>query len=761
MAERDWRATQTRTYKLIASGASPTDKAKLLVYPSDASSDFFGGINQTRFVTSSIGNDTWMFVSGAVKSKGNTTTKGVVTFGGDVFTSGVFYASAGLSGSLQRLLDGSPYLVAGPGITVATQSNGAVAVSASTIYSFSGGPGITVTNNNGAVTLSASFVAGPGITITTQSNGQIAISGSSTGASSGSVIGFGVCDFATTAKTTHTAVGQIIFNPTNYSGSVKLSAALSATGPASASIVLYNIGTSQYVHIGGPGVTTLSTTNTTPTIKESVDLKGATNFDAGQQLYELGLATENLTYPVYVGGAEFRVTGSIAEGGVVYQTTTLFSSVSAFPDSPLPRLEWVTDSIVSVLPSLYENNGLDYWRKPIRLTFQDGVQRVFSSSGPLNVLFVSSGLVGEFGMDTGSSMTARGGDSWYYLYAVPSGSNTSTGSIAVVASDVAPSGVFATNNYGPSGYTNFRYIGPVFYKTSGKGTPGIEVFKQNDSKTFYYNDSYPIYSVTDTFDNLDPTGWINFNVLNNSGDQYALPGTVSKVHSILTIEVTGSHERDVMNHSIRANGALSPFTSPFYVGSVCGPYGIQRIPLELPVGYLREYHSWTMQYKNEPDSTAWPPAATATSALSWIGFEDQYLADYIPATSTTASIGSQLVGPTYQTAVTTPTTQSAVIYTYIMNTNSAVDFETSVVGVMTGSAFNRARYRRNFLAYRSGSSVATIQDDTIYATVPDLESSGSWGFNVRTVGNALLFEVSGSASETVNWKLKLDKNEVP
>lgn len=388
MSERDWRATQVKTYKLIASGATATDKAKLLVYPYDAALNLSGGIDQTKFVTSSIGADTWMFVSGGVKTKGDTTIKGVVTFGGDTFVSGVLYASSGFSGSLQRLLDGTPYLVGGPGVTITTQSNGAVAISAS--------------------------------------------------AASGSVIAFGICDYGTTALTTHTTVGQLIFNPAIYSGSVKLRAALSATGPVSASIRLYNVGGNSYVEIGGPSITTLTTTATSPTVKESVDLTGALNFGTGSQIYELQLATENATYPAYVGGGEFRVTGSLAVGDVSYQSCSL-----------------------------------------------------------------------------------------------------------------------------------------------------------------------------------------------------------------------------------------------------------------------------------------------------------------------------------YRTTTTTPSAQNAIIYTFPMPVSSCIDFEAGVVAMMTGSAFNRARYRRNFLAYRSGSADATIEGATVYATAPDLESSSSWTYNIQAIGTNIQFEVTGSASEHITWKLKLDRNELP
>ncbi len=203
----DFRASQVRTNKLITSGSTGTNAA-LLVYPFSSAQNQSGSINTALFATGSIGQDVFIFVSGAINST-NTSTQGVTVFGGDVKISGSFqvitsfesyapitaynsfsvfgttnflgnvsmFASGSvsgpftasstsrlvgatvasgtftcintasfsgpvtasnslvvtgrLSGSLQTLSDGTPFLIAGPNITITTQSNGAVAISGS------------------------------------------------------------------------------------------------------------------------------------------------------------------------------------------------------------------------------------------------------------------------------------------------------------------------------------------------------------------------------------------------------------------------------------------------------------------------------------------------------------------------------------------------------------------------------------------------------------------------------------------------------
>lgn len=215
----DFRASQVRTNKIIASGSTGTS-ASLLIYPFARALDQSGSINSAVFGTGSIGSDVFLFVSGAVNSMG-TSTQGTTLLGGDLKVSGAFMSLGSLESygsvigystfsafqSASFLSDvtvfGGNY-VSGPFIAWstsrlvgATTISGTITsintasfsapVTASSTALFSGA---TTFSNTLTVTgkLSASLQtlsdgtpylkAGPNITITTQSNGAVAISGS-------------------------------------------------------------------------------------------------------------------------------------------------------------------------------------------------------------------------------------------------------------------------------------------------------------------------------------------------------------------------------------------------------------------------------------------------------------------------------------------------------------------------------------------------------------------------------------------------------
>jgi hypothetical protein len=746
---KDFLGTQIRTYKIIASGSSPTDRAKLLIYGVDAAANYDGHINQTYFNTSSIGSDVFLFISGSKNSK-NVATNRITVFGGDAYISGVLFAELGFSGSHTTLIGGAPAFLAGPGITLLSNSLGQVVISSS--LSFSAGPGITVTTaSNGRVEISSSytFVAGPNVTIVTNSNGRVEISSSTTStAQSGSILSFGIADFGTSIQTTHTNIGQIVFNAAEHTGSIYLRSVLSTTNASvSASIRLYNVSVNDFVDIGGTGVKVLTTTSTTPVIKESIDLRTAANFSAGQAIYELQLAAQATTDAVYLGGAEFRVTGSVGAQAAA-TSTAYFLSNSAYPDTGLPRLAFTNGGKITLVPDKTSNEAPTYLTKTMRLTFQDGIQRIYTGSV---ALFLSSTLNGQGGYDASGSI-ATNGEGWYYCYMVPSGSNTSTGSLAVIASKQCPTG---STSWGPSGYSNFRYIGPVFWATTGKGTPGFEPFYQTDSKTFTFlnHDShYYLYQHS----NALPTS--SLNVTDGSGTT-KLPTTVSKIFAQLEQYHTSALATSILSHRIYLPLAYELSYQPYFESFTNGTTDWKFVDLDIPIGYPLENQPWNITHQ-----TFWqagtPVSDTLNVYLKWKGFEDGFLdTAKIGPTSNTASIG---VGTA--DTVTTITTSVAVtasnIFSYTMPQDSVIDFDANFVARGQTNSFNRARYRRNFLAYRSGSGNAVIQGGTVFATATDIETIAGYDVNIWALGTNIIFDVTASTDEGVNWKLTVRKNQV-
>ena len=74
------------------------------------------------------GNDVSFYVSGSVGSA-KTNSKGTAVFGGDVVVSGSF-VNSDISGSLTQLTDGTSYILSNGSISVTTQSNGSIILSA-------------------------------------------------------------------------------------------------------------------------------------------------------------------------------------------------------------------------------------------------------------------------------------------------------------------------------------------------------------------------------------------------------------------------------------------------------------------------------------------------------------------------------------------------------------------------------------------------------------------------------------------------------
>jgi hypothetical protein len=220
---KDVKVTGLQVSKIIASGSTDSD-AKLLIYgigSEDQNNPNQGVIDQTKFDISSIPSDTFLYVSGGIggditRFGGDVVIEGSIVVSGGIDVddpfrylysdqdgqmkqsgslalSGTLTAYNGLSGSLTKLTDGSSYLVAGNNITITSQSNGSVEVSAQPSFFVESGPDLIETTGSvevqgvlsavgglsGSLTKltdgSSYLVAGPAITITSQSNGSIII----------------------------------------------------------------------------------------------------------------------------------------------------------------------------------------------------------------------------------------------------------------------------------------------------------------------------------------------------------------------------------------------------------------------------------------------------------------------------------------------------------------------------------------------------------------------------------------------------------
>jgi hypothetical protein len=205
----------------------------------------------------------------------------VATVSGTTFT-GVTRHNAGLSGSLTRLTDGTSYLVAGTGISLATGSTGNITITSTVAGSslvagsntqvqfndggtFGANSGLTYNKTTGALTgtyvLASTGFSGSltklvngsdylvgtgGITISTGSTGAVTISMNS--------ITYATASFTNaTSVTVNHSVGTTLYDievfDTSYSKIIPMTA--TATSP-SQSVVTFAIPTSGFVAVGGP-----------------------------------------------------------------------------------------------------------------------------------------------------------------------------------------------------------------------------------------------------------------------------------------------------------------------------------------------------------------------------------------------------------------------------------------------------------------------------------------------------------------------------
>ena len=214
---------------------------------------------------------------------------GSVDITGSLVVSGSIKALTGFSGSHTKLTDGTSYLIAGPNITITTNSNGAVAITGSAGTSSPSYWTSNTTGNiftTGSVDITGSLVvsgsikaltgfsgshtkltdgsnyllAGPNITITTSSNGSIQISGSQPDAD----LIYWVSNVASNIFTTGSVdiTGSLyssgsITSRTGFTGSL-LGTASYATQAATASYVLQAVSASYAYTASLAGIATSS-----------------------------------------------------------------------------------------------------------------------------------------------------------------------------------------------------------------------------------------------------------------------------------------------------------------------------------------------------------------------------------------------------------------------------------------------------------------------------------------------------------------------
>jgi len=87
---KDFRATQIETTKIILSGGISGSTLGGIVYSGSVASDREGGIPLTML--DNVGSDVELFISGTIDGRG---TGGITLAGGDLMTSGAFYANKG------------------------------------------------------------------------------------------------------------------------------------------------------------------------------------------------------------------------------------------------------------------------------------------------------------------------------------------------------------------------------------------------------------------------------------------------------------------------------------------------------------------------------------------------------------------------------------------------------------------------------------------------------------------------------------------
>jgi hypothetical protein len=342
----DFRASQIQTNKIISSGSTGTPTgARLVVYPhtaDDGTAPNQGFINQSVFITSSIGTDIFLYVSGGIGQRNVGGAQSITCFGGDVHISG----NLTVGGTSPSGGSGTNFFWSPSGAPPQIEASGSLAITGSGY--FKGGLSGSLQQISPGVPY---LLAGPNITIATNSLGQVSITGSAAGGGGSSFYRLEVLDYYSTNATSDTTAGQVIFPANQFTGSIVLYGVIAnSSATATGSVRLYNITSGSYVDIGGIGNQYLSVSGTTPTIVSSVNLISASNFNSSSQaIYELQVSSSNGASYGFFGGFELRPSGSFT--GISYITSsTYYTYVSGTWEDGGDRL--ATTSSVAIAGNL-------------------------------------------------------------------------------------------------------------------------------------------------------------------------------------------------------------------------------------------------------------------------------------------------------------------------------------------------------------------------------------------------------------------------
>ena len=315
----DFRASQIQTNKIISSGSTGTPTgARLVVYPhtaDDGTAPNQGFINQSVFITSSIGTDIFLYVSGGIGQRNVGGAQSITCFGGDVHISG----NLTVGGTSPSGGSGTNFFWSPSGAPPQIEASGSLAITGSGY--FKGGLSGSLQQISPGVPY---LLAGPNITIATNSLGQVSITGSAAGGGGSSFYRLEVLDYYSTNATADTTAGQVIFPANQFTGSIVLYGVIAnSSATATGSVRLYNVTSGSYVDIGGIGNQYLSVSGTTPTIVSSVNLISASNFNSSSQaIYELQVSSSNGASYGFFGGFELRPSGSFT--GISYITSSTY-----------------------------------------------------------------------------------------------------------------------------------------------------------------------------------------------------------------------------------------------------------------------------------------------------------------------------------------------------------------------------------------------------------------------------------------------------